>query len=149
MSTTHAAAVLDQAEAERLARAICDFHETLEAGDDLFAADIFLDSFPPMWRFQLQGRTTLLAQLRAVSEGRAITTRLLRVVPTASGFVMEYEESYADGDPESARHLDLCEVRDGRIVEIISYCNGGWDDELRSRHAAEAPMLRNDVEVAR
>ena len=70
MSTTHPTAMLDQAEAERLARAVCDFYETLDASDDLFAPDIFLDSFPPQWRFQLQGRTTLLAQLRAENEGR-------------------------------------------------------------------------------
>jgi hypothetical protein len=42
-----------------------------------------------------------------------------------------------------------CEVSDGRIAEILSYCNGGWDDELRARHAAEAPMLRTEEELAR
>jgi hypothetical protein len=25
---------------------------------------------------------------------------------------------------------------------VVGYCNGGWDDELRARHAAEAPMVR-------
>ncbi len=149
MSTTHSTALLDHAEAERLARAMCDFYETLDAADDLLAPDIFLDSFPPEWRFQLQGRSTLLAQLRAENEDAAVTARLLRVLPTATGFVMEHEETYAGDETQSARHLDLCEVRDGRIVEIVSYCNGGWDDTLRTRHAAEAPMLRTDVEVAR
>ncbi len=43
---------------------------------------------------------------------------------------------------EIARRLWLCEVRDGVITEVVGYCNGGWDDELRARHAAEAPMLR-------
>ncbi len=149
MSTTHPTAVLDQAEAERLARAMCDFYETLDAPDDLFAPDIFLDSFPPQWRFQLQGRSTLLAQLRAENDDAAVTARLLRVAPAATGFVMEHEETYVGDETQTARHLDLCEVRDGRIVEIVSYCNGGWDDTLRARHAAEAPMLRTDVEVAR
>lgn len=149
MSTTHPATVLDQAEAERLARALCDCYEALDAPDDLFAPDVFLDDFPPQWRFQLQGRNALLAQLRAVSEGRTITSRLLRVVPTTTGFVMEHEETHAGDETESARHLDLCKVRDGRIAEIVSYCNGGWDDELRARHAAEAPILRTDEEVAR
>lgn len=147
MSTTQPAVVLDRAEAARLARALCDCYETLDAPDDLFAPDVFLDSFPPQWRFQLQGRTALLAQLRAVNEGATITARLLRVVPTATGFVMEHEETYAGDETETARHLDLCEVRDGRIVEIVSYCNGGWDDALRSRQAAEAPMLRTDGEL--
>lgn len=149
MSTTHPVTVLDQAEAERLARALCDCYETLDAPDDLFAPDVFLDDFPPQWRFQLQGRNALLAQLRASNEGRTITARLLRVVSTATGFVMEHEQTHAGDVTESARHLDLCEVRDGRIVEIVSYCNGGWDDALRVRHAAEAPMLRTDQEVPR
>ena len=149
MPTTQPAAVLDRTEAERLARALCDCYETLDAHDDLFAPDVFLDSFPPQWRFQLQGRSALLAQLRAVNEGAAITARLLRVVPTATGFVMEHEETYAADETETARHLELCEVRDGRIVEIVSYCNGGWDDALRTRHTAEAPMLRSDEELVR
>jgi ketosteroid isomerase-like protein len=149
MPTTRPQAVLERTEAERLARALCDCYETLDAPDDLFAPDVFLDSFPPQWRFQLLGRSALLAHLRAEDEGAAITARLLRVVPTATGFVMEHEETYAGDEVETARHLDLCEVRDGRIVEIVSYCNGGWDDALRARQAAEAPMLRTDEELVR
>ena len=34
------------------------------------------------------------------------------------------------------------QMRDGLIVEAVGYCNGGWDDALRARHAVEAPMLR-------
>jgi ketosteroid isomerase-like protein len=149
MPPTHPAAVLDRTDAERLAQALCDCYETLDAPDDLFAPDVFLDSFPPQWRFQLQGRSALLAQLRAANEGPTITARLLRVVSTATGFVMEHEETYVADETETARHLDLCEVRDGRIVAIVSYCNGGWDDALRARHAAEAPMLRTDPEPLR
>jgi len=52
---------------------------------------------------------------------------------------MEHEET-AHG--EVARRLWLCEVRDGRITEVLGYCNGGWDAALRARHAVEAPMLR-------
>ncbi len=65
--------------------------------------------------------------------------RTLRVVPTATGFVTEHEEVHAT---EIARRLILCEVRDGLITEAVVYCNGGWDADLRARHAAEAPMLR-------
>jgi ketosteroid isomerase-like protein len=42
----------------------------------------------------------------------------------------------------TARRLHLCEVADGRITAVTTYCNGGWDAELRARHAAEAPMVR-------
>lgn len=71
-----------------------------------------------------------------------MTITILRTVPTASGFVTEHEETYRGLKVEVARRLWLCEVRDGRITEVVGYCNGGWDDELRARHAAEAPMLR-------
>jgi ketosteroid isomerase-like protein len=41
-----------------------------------------------------------------------------------------------------ARRMHVCEVRDGRIAAVTTYCNGGWGEALRARHAAEAPMLR-------
>jgi len=88
----------------------------------------------------VQGVDAFLAQLREIAPGPP-TVRLLKVVPTATGFVLEHEETQHGAD-EVARRLWLCEVRDGRISEVVGYCNGGWDAALRARHAAEAPMLR-------
>jgi hypothetical protein len=102
---------------------------------------VFYDLLPPFWRFQVQGPQVLATQLRSVASG-PVTARLLRVVPTVSGFVMEHEQTERGAAVEVARRLWLCEVRDGRISDVLGYCNGGWDDELRARHAAEAPMLR-------
>jgi hypothetical protein len=130
----------DHATVERLATAFNRCFETLQAEDGVIADDAFFDLLPPLWRFQIQGREAVIAQLRAIAGGE-ITARILRVVPTATGFVMEHEES-VDGGREVARRLWLCEVRDGLITEAVGYCNGGWDEELRRRHAAEAPMLR-------
>ena len=113
--------------------------ETFEPDEGLFAEDAFFDLYPPLWRFQLQGAEAFGNQLRAIAEGTPPTARILRVVPTATGFVMEHEEVHPT---EVARRLWLCEVRDGRITEVVGYCNGGWDAALRARHAAEAPMLR-------
>ena len=113
--------------------------ETLEADEDLFAPDVFFDLLPPFWRFQLRGPAAFAAQLRELAGGTAVSARMLRVVPTATGFVLEHEET-AHG--EVARRLWLCEVRDDRITEVLGYCNGGWDAALRARHAVEAPMLR-------
>ena len=127
--------------ADQLSAAFNRCFETLDAGEDVFAEDVFVDLYPPFWRFQLQGRVAFVAQLRAISEGVS-SARILRVVPTASGFVMEHEETQRGERTEVARRLWLCEVRDRRITEVTGYCNGGWDDELRARHAAEAPMLR-------
>ena len=132
---------LDLATVERLSIGFNRCFETLDAGEDLFAPDAFFDLLPPLWRFQLQGPDAFAAQLRAIAEGRP-SARVLRVVPTATGFVMEHEETQHGAPVEVARRLWLCEVRDGRISEVVGYCNGGWDDALRARHATEAPMLR-------
>ena len=64
---------------------------------------------------------------------------------TERGFVAEHEEHQEiDGEDRTARRLWLCETADGRIVEAVGFCTGEWDEELRARHAVEAPMLRPD-----
>jgi ketosteroid isomerase-like protein len=84
----------------------------------------------------------LEAQLRKISKGPS-RVEVLRTVATDSGFVQEHEEhTDVDGQDLSARRLVLCEVREGRISEVVVYCTGEWDDALRARHAVEAPMLR-------
>jgi hypothetical protein len=123
---------------DRLASAFNRCFETFDAGGDVFAPTAFFDLLPPFWRFQLRGPDAFAAQLRAIAGDREVSARLLRVVPTASGLVLEHEETT---DDEVARRLWLCEIRDGRITEVLGYCNGGWDAALRARHAAEAPML--------
>ena len=132
---------MDRATAERLSTAFNRCFEQLAAPDDLFAPDVFFDLLPPFWRFQLQGPTAFVTQLQEVAQGET-SVRPLRTVPTASGFVVEHEETQRGATTEVARRLWLCEVRDGRIADVTGYCNGGWDDALRARHAAEAPMLR-------
>ena len=61
--------------------------ETLDASEDVFAPDAFFDLLPPFWRFQLRGPDAFAAQLRSLARGRSVGVRLLRVVPTATGFV--------------------------------------------------------------
>ncbi len=132
----------DAATAERLAVSFNRSFETFEDPDEVLSPDVFFDLYPPFWRFQLQGRDAIQAQLRTISHGCTVTSRILRVVPTADGFLMEHEETQHGEQTEVARKLWVCVVHDGQIVEATCYCNGGWDDELRARHAAEAPMLR-------
>jgi ketosteroid isomerase-like protein len=138
--TIHTNATHDVGSIERLATAFNRAFENLDAPDDVFTPDAFFDLYPPFWRFQIEGRDAIGAQLRAIASP-PVTARVLRVVPTATGFVLEHEETQHGAD-EVARRLWLCEVRDGRIAEVVGYCNGGWDAALRARHAAEAPMLR-------
>ncbi len=142
MTTTPVNDRRDTATVERLATSFNRSFETCEDPDDVLSADVFFDLYPPFWHFQLQGRDAIQAQLRAITGGAEVTSRILRVVATADGFLMEHEETAMGEHTEVARKMWHCVVRDGRIVEATCYCNGGWDDELRARHAAEAPMLR-------
>jgi hypothetical protein len=132
----------DTTTVERLAVGFNRSFETCEDSDEVLSPDVFFDLYPPFWRFQLQGRDAIQEQLRTISQGCEVTSRILRVVPTADGFLMEHEETQHGERIEVARKLWHCVVHDGQIVEATCYCNGGWDDELRTRHAAEAPMLR-------
>jgi hypothetical protein len=132
----------DTASVERLAVGFNRSFETCEDPDEVLSPDVFFDLYPPFWRFQLQGRDAVQEQLRKISQGCEVTSRILRVVPTADGFLMEHEETQQGERTEVARKLWHCVVHDGQIVEATCYCNGGWDDELQARHAAEAPMLR-------
>jgi hypothetical protein len=132
----------DAGTVERLAVAFNRTFETCDDPDEVLGPDVFFDLYPPFWHFQLQGRDVVREQLRTINAGSEVTSRILRVVPTADGFLMEHEETQRGERTEVARKLWHCVVRDGQIVEATCYCNGGWDDELRARHAAEAPMLR-------
>ena len=138
---------LDATTVRRLSEGFNACFETFEARADVFAEDAFFDLLPPLWRFQVQGADAFTAQLRHIAGKASSRARILRVVPTADGFVLEQQETMTDPDTaatEVARRLWLCLVRDGRIAEVTGYCNGGWDAALRARHAAEAPMLRPD-----
>jgi hypothetical protein len=142
MTTTHDAKPIDRETAERLSERFHDAFRTFEAGEDAFAPDAFFDLNMPEWRFQLEGRDAFAAQLARISQGPS-RVDVLRTVPTASGFVTEHvEHEDVDGEDHSARRLILCEVVRGRIAEVTVYCTGEWDEALRARHAAEAPMLR-------
>ena len=137
------AATIDHDTATRLS---AEFHRCFtdfEARDDLFAPCAFFDLLPPMWRFQLEGPgEAFTSQLRAIAEG-PVEIEIVRTVATESGFVTEHVETqHTPEGPITARRMHLCEVRDGRICAVTTYCNGGWNDELRARHAAEAPMIR-------
>ncbi|CAN5500633.1 hypothetical protein BH20ACT23_BH20ACT23_03170 [soil metagenome] len=124
---------------ERLANAF----RTNDVGD-LFAPDVFFDLNMPVWRFQMQGVDAFEKWRRELTpEGTGIN--VLRTVPTLSGFVTEYEEfEEKEGRELTSRKMFLCEVREGRIAEVVAYCSGEWDEDLRARHAVEAPMIRGD-----
>ena len=142
MATPKVATPTDLATAERLSKRFANVFETLDAGEDVFSPDVFFDLNMPVWRFQLQGPEAFESQLKNIVEGD-VRINVLRTIPTASGFATEHEEHQDVGGQDlTARRLWLCEVRGGRIVEAVGYCSGEWDEELRARHTAEAPMIR-------
>jgi hypothetical protein len=140
MSTTER--ITDPATIDRLSSGLNRCFQTFEPEPGVFADDAFFDLYPPLWRFQLRGPQAFATQLQAIAEGPSEAT-ILDVVPTATGFVMEHEEvQHVDGSTVMARRLFRCAVRDDLITDVVCFCNGGWDEALRERHAAEAPMLR-------
>jgi ketosteroid isomerase-like protein len=141
--TTTPTTTIDQATADRLAAAFHRCFSHFEAADGLFADDTFFDLLPPLWRFQIEGPgAAFAAQLQSIAEG-PVDIDVVRTVPTTTGFVTEHVETqHTPAGVMTARRIHLCEVTDGRITAVTTYCNGGWDDELRTRHAAEAPMIR-------
>jgi hypothetical protein len=125
-----------------LSRRFANVFENPDSAAAVLSTDVFFDLNMPVWRMQLQGRDAFTAQLDLINEGE-VSIDVLRTVPTATGFVTEHEEHQdVHGQDLTARRLWLCEVRDGAIVEAVGYCSGEWDEELRVRHAAEAPMIR-------
>jgi hypothetical protein len=143
MSVSPAVATVDPATVDRLSAGFHRCFSEFVVEPDLFATATFFDLLPPMWRFQLVGTgDTFADQLRSVAQG-GVEIAVVRTVPTANGFVTEHVETqHTPTGSVVARRLHLCEVRDGRICAVTTYCNGGWDEDLRLRHAAEAPMIR-------
>ena len=143
MTSAQDVTVTDLSTAERLSEALAEVFRTAEVGDVL-TDDVFLDGNPPLWRFQLQGIEAFAAWYKSYAPNGIDEVTVVRTVPTASGFVTELTERNRedDGKEITGREIMLCTVRDGRISELTVYCSGDWDEELRARHAAEAPMLR-------
>ena len=134
---------LDQTTADQLSAEFNHCFSDFEARSDLFAPGAFFDLMPPMWRFQFEGSTDdFTSQLSSIAAG-PVEIEIIRTVPTATGFLTEHVEKQHTPDGDMiARRIHVCEVTNGQITAVTTYCNGGWDDELRARHAAEAPMVR-------
>jgi len=134
---------LDQVTVNQLSAEFNRCFSDFDARSDLFAPDAFFDLLPPLWRFQFQGPGEQFTdQLRSIAEG-PVDIEIVRTIPTSTGFLTEHVETqHTPGGDMVARRIHLCEVSNGQINAVTTYCNGGWDDELRSRHDAEAPLIR-------
>lgn len=140
---TNISTTTSQETADRLSAGFHRCFAEFVAEDGLFADDAFFDLLPPLWRFQFEGPGAAFAgQLQSIAQG-PVDIDIVRTISTATGFVTEHiETQHTPAGDMTARRLHLCEVADGRITSVTTYCNGGWDDKLRARHAADAPMVR-------
>ncbi|MET7479191.1 hypothetical protein ABZT17_33195 [Streptomyces sp. NPDC005648] len=118
------------------------FLETNTAPDGLFTDDVFLDFTVPQWRLQAQGREEVVAARRR-SHPFLGTVPRHRVDATATGLVLEFEESWEDEQGTwYCRELMRAEIRDGAISEASVYCTGDWDPATQAAHAREVTLLR-------
>jgi hypothetical protein len=133
----------DETTTERLSRQLVEFLETGTAPEGLFAPDVFLDFTMPRWRVQAQGVDEVVAGrlLSHPDPGRVPRSRLDE---TATGFVIEVEETWDDaaGEPWYCREMMRVDVTDGAVSELSVYCTGDWDRALVAHHAAEITLLR-------
>jgi hypothetical protein len=127
-------------------RALADdfvtFLETGEAPPGLFAPDVLVDFTMPRWRLQAQGAPAAVALRRHghPSPGRVPRQRF---DPTPTGFVLEVEETWADGGEQwYCRELFRADVSAEGITELAVYCTGDWDAARVAEHAAAVTLIR-------
>jgi hypothetical protein len=135
--------MLDQAQADSLAQALTQVLETFSGDDALFAPDAFFDINVPSWRFQLDNPRDFM-QWCADAGTRGFKVTPKAVVPTAEGFLFEYEAEYTNmhGEPLFFRNVVICKVAGERITELTYWCTGEWDEEQLAHHRDEVTLLR-------
>ncbi len=142
MTTTTAVTSATSRDVEQLSDALAEAFRTGAIGD-LFTADFFLDGHPPFWWFQIQGLEAFSDWLEGyVAHGPEVS--VIRTTTTEDGFLAEHlvSETLPDRGLITGRRVHICTVRAGQLSEMTVYCSGDWDEALRERHAAEAPVLR-------
>lgn len=126
---------------EPLSERLADAFRTGHLGDT-FTDDVFLDGNPPSWRFQVQGVDQFGPWLADYTRNHPEVT-VVHTTNCDGGFVTEHASS--EMTPEgvvTSRKILLCRTRDDRISELVVYCSGDWDAELRARHEQETTLLR-------
>jgi hypothetical protein len=129
-------------QANALAQRLIAWLETGDVPEGLFAADVFCDFTPPLWRLQAQGIADVVALRRNghPSPGKVVSWRC---DPTPNGFVLEVEERWVDdGRAWYCRELLRADVIGAQISAISVYCTGDWTPERCTQHAREVRLIR-------
>ena len=118
------------------------FLETGDVPEGLFTADVFCDFTVPQWRLQAQGLEETVALRKQGHPGPGRVPRW-RCDPTATGFVIELEESWRDNDMDwYSREMARADIRGDSIAALSVYCTGDWDAERRAEHSRAVKLLR-------
>jgi hypothetical protein len=129
-------------QSEALATKFVHFLETGDVPEGLFTDDVFCDFTVPHWRLQAQGMEEIVALRKHGHPGPGKVPRR-RYDPTATGFVLEFEESWTDHNNDwYSREMARADVRGGSIAALSVYCTGDWDTAQRAEHSKAVQLLR-------
>jgi hypothetical protein len=134
--------IATDARIKELAELFVRFLETNTAPEGLFTDDVFLDLTLPQWRLQTRGRDALVSVRRNSHPFRGTVPRH-RVDPTPTGLVLEFEETWLDGQGTwYCRELMRADLHDGAISEASIYCTGDWNPATQASHSKEVTLLQ-------
>lgn len=129
-------------EVRTLADRLITFLETGTPPEGLFDPDVFLDFTMPIWRLQAVGVEDAVGLRRAGHPAPGRVPRY-RFDPTPTGFVLEVEETWADGgDTWYCRELFRADVGPAGITALSVYCTGDWDSAQIAEHARQVTLIR-------
>jgi|tagenome__1003787_1003787.scaffolds.fasta_scaffold20963278_2 hypothetical protein len=124
--------------AERLIRWLA----TGVRSEDLFSADVFGDVSLPLWRVRAESRDELYA-VRETGHPVPGTVQVEHLDRTGRGFLLQFAERWtSQGQQWYSREMLHAVVEADRIVELVVYCTGDWDEAVQHRHATEVHLRR-------
>lgn len=136
------ATVSDVDLARSLADKLIGFLETGQLPDGLFAPGVFADVTLPTWRLQAADIAGLVA-IRMAGHPDPGRVSQHRFDPTATGFVLEFEERWSAGGQDwYCREMIRADISGGGITTLSVYCTGDWDEARVAEHRACVTLLR-------
>lgn len=125
------------------------FRTAVESGDlntlaELYHPEVLLDVHVPNWRFQIQGRRTVAEAAGTALPGPGRFTAFDAESTASEDLLVQFEWQQAkEHGGQISRELHLWRLNDARrITEQVAFCAGIWDQQLQSRMAQEAPLIR-------
>ena len=114
------------------------FVRFLEVGesDRLFADDVSAELNFPQVQMHASSAAALVTMRRREHPGPT-KVHVERLDRTERGWVVQLEEWWErDAERWYSRELFRVDVEDDRIVGLVVYCTGDWDEGLQRAHAA-------------